>query len=648
MHTIIYFFIIVILIISIIYLVYNYYQNITLINRLSNVESNGESKIEGFTSLTTSSLINLGGNPLIKRNMSNISASPSNSTGSMNVLLGTSSTTKGWIPPSLTNSSMIISLNNLTKITAIATSGIRAFRMYSSNSDASEDSFQEVLYTQSGNVSINSEGALVFETGNASSITIFNNLISTDREPVFAKYLKVIPFDYAANTTYESIFSTNPATATAPIIHPDGMKVEVFGITPTAKPSSDGKSLLGSYMLYNENGNSQTASDAWVGESGNRNPKLLIKFGKMDGTTFNPDPKSIYSITFEAPSSGSFIREFKLIYSHFKSKITETIENINGNTNLSGTEIKNKFQFIFDYPIIATELILIPTLWDNSNNTSPAIKIVDVHGDDVTNVQEKVLLEKNKNKYCTSDSVDGCGSISDLLGKQSEIQQLCDALELQDQIKENNQRIQKNRQYILQLEEQDQKIANLEQVVDKMKHLRDLRQTENDTALMAQKDKQSNIDKQLQELIKDRQNKLKHINLNVNLNGETLTKLESAAASLPAGNSSGTTPVEGFENFIGFVPKQNTQTTQTRQTPMQKPTEIPLYDYSSGFYYRPYSDDSYIKQVEEDKTPDLRVFGSQDPAYKYEKPCTRFYENKTLSCNGGRCDTNVKMLKKMM
>lgn len=628
MSSIIYFFIIGILIISIIYLVYNYYQN----NKI-------KEQIEGFTSITTTSLINLGGNPLIKRNLTNVSFSPaSNNT---NILIG--SDNDGWKPGSLTNSSIIVSLNILTKITALATSGIRAFRLYSSSTDTADDSFEEMLYTQRGNTSINNEGSLVFETDTPNAITIFSNLISTDREPVFAKYIKLIPFDYAVNTTYESDFQTKPTPSTDipnptsyPIIDTTGMKLEVFGISPTAKPSIDGKSLIGSYKIYNENGVEPSETPKWVGEGSNTNQHLIIKFGSTETNgTFNSTAKSIYSILFES-STQNFVKEFKLTYTHNDSKITETIKNINANTAYSAS-IPNKFQFIFDYPIIATELIIIPTL--TAGNPS-SIKIVDIQGDDITKIQENVLLDKNKNKYCTSDSVDGCGSISDLLGKQSEIQQLCDALELQDQIKENNQRIQKNRQYILQLEEQDQKIANLEQVVDKMKHLRDLRQTENDTALMAQKDKQSNIDKQLQQLVKDRQNKLKHINLNVNLNGDSLTKLEEAAAKVPSGNSTGTTAVEGFENFIGFVPKTNKQTSMT-----QTPTDIPFYDYSGGFYYRPYADDSYVKQAEEEEQPDFRVIGLQDAAYKYEKPCASFFENKAMSCTG---DNNVKMLKQIL
>ena len=379
----------------------------------------------------------------------------------------------------------------------------------------------------------------------------------------------------------------------------------------------------------------------------------------VTGTTGSPSVdsstragKTIYNFTFAAntDSDNSYVQTLKLQYSHFKSKFVESIENINANTNFSSNTISNQFQYVFEYPIIATELIIIPTQTSDPTK-QPEIKIVDIKGDDVSTVQEQVLLDKNKNKDCSSDNVDGCGSISDLLGKQSEIQQLCDALELQDQIKENNQRIQKNRQYILQLEDQDKKIANLEQVVDKMKHLRELRQKENDGSLMAQKDKQSKIDKQIQELVKDRKNKLKHINLNVNLNGDSLNKLEEAAAKVPTGDNTGTTTVEGFENFIGFVPKTN-QTSMTSMTSMssmtQKATDIPFYDYSGGFYYRPYADDSYVKQAEEEEQPDFRVIGLQDAAYKYEKPCASFFENKAMSCSGNKCDTNVKMLKQIL
>ena len=44
------------------------------------------------------------------------------------------------------------------------------------------------------------------------------------------------------------------------------------------------------------------------------------------------------------------------------------------------------------------------------------------------------------------------------------------------------------------------------------------------------------------------------------------------------------------------------------------------------------------------------MIGLNDAAFKYEKPCASFYENKTLSssCNNNKCDTNVKMLKQIL
>ena len=634
----IYLLIIIILVIFIIYLIYDYYHN-------KNNKNN--EIIEKFTSLQTTTLINLGGNPLVSRNQNNnITVSPSN-TGSMNVNIGSDNSDKGWQPPSIDNASLTLSLSKLTKITALAVSGIRGFRLYFSKSDSSENSFEEVLYTSKNNTDIaSSDGALVFEADTPESITIFTNLISTSKETVFAKYLKLIPFNYTSNPQYESTLSTTPSPSN--VIHENGLKLEVFGIEPAAKPATGGKSLAGSYKLYTEN-DTEITNNIWTGEVGNNNKYLKIKFGKIVNGTFNTEPKTIYNFTFAANinSDNSYVQTLKLQYSHFKSKFVESIENINANTNFSSNTISNQFQYIFEYPIIATELIIIPTQISKTAK-QPEIKIVDIKGDDVSTVQEQVLLDKNKNKYCSSDNVDGCGSISDLLGKQSEIQQLCDALELQDQIKENNQRIQKNRQYILQLEEQDKKIANLEQVVDKMKHLRELRQKENDGALMAQKDKQSKIDKQIQELVKDRKNKLKHINLNVNLNGDSLNKLEEAAAQVPTGDNTGTTSVEGFENFIGFVPKTNPTQTSMTTSMTQKPSDIPFYDYSGGFYYRPYADDSYVKQAEEEEQPDFRVIGLQDAAYKYEKPCASFFENKAMTCAGNKCDNNVKMLKQIL
>ena len=59
-----------------------------------------------------------------------------------------------------------------------------------------------------------------------------------------------------------------------------------------------------------------------------------------------------------------------------------------------------------------------------------------------------------------------------------------------------------------------------------------LRQKENDGSLMAQKDKQSKIDKQIQELVKDRKNKLKHISKNQLQKGQTIPLTNNIYANI--------------------------------------------------------------------------------------------------------------------
>ena len=79
----------------------------------------------------------------------------------------------------------------------------------------------------------------------------------------------------------------------------------------------------------------------------------------------------------------------------------------------------------------------------------------------------------------------------------------------------------------MQLEEHDKKIANLENVVDNMKHLRQLRQKQTDTGVIQQKTKQDEIDTKLQELVNERKKSQSQFNVKLNIQPGSLTGMES-------------------------------------------------------------------------------------------------------------------------
>ena len=393
------------------------------------------------------------------------------------------------------------------------------------------------------------------------------------------------------------------------------MKLEIFGFPNDAKPDTTGESL--SYKMFNELGNEISNSNKkWIDTTSLKDPRIKITF---------TEPKQINSIVFSNEPKYKYVSEFSVIYKVSESDISNTINNIKGNPYNTS---KATYSYYFNTPIIASELIIKPT-----KNLGPKNALImyinDIKGYSVTKNQISVLTEKSKKQYCSSknDSSE-VGSVSELLNQQSEIQQLCDALELQDQIKENNQRIQKNKQYLTDLEDQDKKIAELEGIVEKMKHIRAVREKNNDHKMVDQEAKQNVIESQLTQLVQDRKKNMKQLNLNLRLNA--VSNMTPSAEPV-TGNDASTTPItEGFSNYISSSSMPNNQ----------------------GFYYRPYEDSTVktqIVQSSEEYSPDLRLFNQnkKNVGYQFEKVSPmHFYENEAMKCTTG-CDTNAKFLTKL-
>jgi hypothetical protein len=515
-------------------------------------KNNNGNILENFTNSASISLTGLMSNPLIDRNGTNVIVNPSNDIKGDIVI---QSPERGcWNNTmDLSNMFLVINLNKLTKVNYIITQGIKYFKVYYSTTDNDPSSYDEILYQDKDSIKEESS-SIYFTASGYDNITKFGNLSNIDGQPIFAKYIKIVPV--SAST---ALSGTTPSGISPDCIGPNGVKIEIMGIPNDAKTINEGDSLIGVSKFYDIEGN--MINKNWTAEPGNKDPRLRIVF-EEDGVIV---PKTIYSIIFsssdESDSTKQWVKEFSITYSHKQSKLSDTIYYIKGNTN-SG---ENIFQYYLDKPIVATELVIKPTKLNIS--TLPAsMKIIDIMGAQINTVQEKVLLEKNKQQYCTSETTDNNGSVSDLLGKQAEIQQLCDAIDLQDQIKENNVRIQKNRQYIMQLEDHDKKIADLESIVEKMKHLKTLRKKATDTGMTEQKDKQSEIDLKLQQLLEDRKKSQSRFNIKLNIQPGTLTGLEKLADKV-AGSDTARTPVEGFDdysnysnkgyNYVSYVDKTN-------------------------------------------------------------------------------------------
>lgn len=623
--------------------------------------------IEGFVNNPTSnptsnpinkcvelSLTGLLANPMIDRNSSNVMINPS-SKG--NVVIGSPGVGCWTSLTDITNAYMVINLKKMTRVSYIITQGLKYFKVYFSKTDNNNSSYEEILYKDIEIVSNNNR--IYFTAPNYDDVTKFNNLITSDGQSIFAKYIKIVPVK-SDDSLITLTDKTNSNQDNINTIGSNGVKIEIMGSSNDSKIIQGGDSLMGSSKLYNINGDALTDIN-WTAETGNRDPRLRIVF-EENGIVI---PKTIYSIIYSSSdksnSSEQWVQEFSITYSHNKSKVSDTIYNIKGNTNCG----KNEFQYYFETPVIATELVIKPTLL-NKSTKSAEMKIINIMGLQVSQVQEKVLLDKSKQKFCTSDSVDGCGSVSDLLGKQTEIQQLCDALELQDQIKENNQRIQKNRQYIMQLDEHDKKIANLEEVVDKMKHLKTLREKSTNDQMLDQKTKQSTIDTQLQTLVEERKKSQSQFNVKLNIQPNSLSHLENLVQTtenskgINQGNDTETTPLEAFTNYnsnsnsLNNIPQdpfnnrwlehkfklkmdENTSQGFIKPTYLERQFEQTM---NKGFNYNVYQDNTFKNQLNNvNNVNNVKVF-KKDNTFLEEK----LLDNSPTST----LDHNVKFVKQMM
>lgn len=509
-----------------------------------------ENILEKFTdSCGVISLTGLMSNPLVDRNGTNVIVNPSTEVKS-NVVI--SSPGRGcWNDTmDLSNMFLVINLNKLTQINYIITQGIKYFKVFYSSTDNDASSYDEILYQDKD--SLKEESASIYFTASGyDNITKFGNLSNIDGQTIFAKYIKIVPV-----SALSALVDKNPEETYPKSIGPNGVKLEIMGIPNDSKPSNEGDSLIGVSKFYDIEGD--LIDKNWTAEEGNKDPRLRVVF-EEDSIVV---PKTIYSIIFSASDNSAdtkqWVKEFSITYTHKQSKLSDTIYYIKGNTNCG----ENIFQYYLDKPIVATELVIKPTKLNDSTKQA-SMKIIDIMGAQINTTQEKIHLEKNKQQYCKSDAEDSTGSVSDLLGKQAEIQQLCDAIDLQDQIKENNVRIHKNRQYIMQLEDHDKKIADLESIVQKMKHLKTLRQKATDTGMTEQKDKQSEIDLKLQQLLEDRKKSQSRFNIKLNIQPSTLAGLEKITDKV-AGSDTARTPVEGFVNYsnqgynyVRYVDKTN-------------------------------------------------------------------------------------------
>ena len=79
-----------------------------------------------------------------------------------------------------------------------------------------------------------------------------------------------------------------------------------------------------------------------------------------------------------------------------------------------------------------------------------------------------------------------CPSINDLVDTQTKTQQICDNLEYQDKVKSEKLRLERNKQYLLKLKDQQEQVDKLNMVIQDLENKRESRATINDQARILQ------------------------------------------------------------------------------------------------------------------------------------------------------------------
>jgi len=149
----------------------------------------------------------------------------------------------------------------------------------------------------------------------------------------------------------------------------------------------------------------------------------------------------------------------------------------------------NKYTYIIlDEPIIASKLIISTNIENNALELNAiTINSSNPNSDDITEFKATVNLVINKNNSLETNI---CPSINELVDKQNKTQEICDNLEYQDKIKSEKIRLERNKQYLLKLKNQQEQISDLNKVIHELEDKREARATTADQIRVLQYQKQ--------------------------------------------------------------------------------------------------------------------------------------------------------------
>ena len=137
---------------------------------------------------------------------------------------------------------------------------------------------------------------------------------------------------------------------------------------------------------------------------------------------------------------------------------------------------------------------------------------------DINDFKRIVNVSLNQNNI--DGDVDLCSDIDKITEKQTKIQQICDNLEYQDKIKSEKLRLERNKQYLIKLKQQQEQIDDLNTVIEDLEAKRQARASMGDQSRVLQYQKQKGDASTIRDLANQRlesqdNNKL-FLDLNIN------------------------------------------------------------------------------------------------------------------------------------
>ena len=144
-------------------------------------------------------------------------------------------------------------------------------------------------------------------------------------------------------------------------------------------------------------------------------------------------------------------------------------------------------------------------------NSSKCNKTINLPEEDNTN-EENVSKESFR-----STLKEGFTSDASLINSFNNIEKLCEAIEYQEKIKTESNKVEKHKIYMNKLLEQEEQIKKLGLIIDKLQKQRATREQTNDTMNLAKYQKQKELEAKVIDLVNDRLDNQKSLDVRVNL-----------------------------------------------------------------------------------------------------------------------------------